>query len=263
MKSELGKPTVWFSAGLYALAFFLTQVLHELGHAVAGALVGSEPVLHTAFVEHLQQVSAQGRLIHSAAGPVVSLVQGLLFLALLRLGSPPAVKLGLAWMSYHGLINVVGYLFSGAFAPGGDIGKVWMLLELPAAARWIISALSFASFFFLTRLYLPTFRELSPRPLLQEAQARQWARESGMFPGMLATPLLMLMSLPLPHWLSYLYVATACMPLFSFPDAFARQRLESPVTTWTAHGKAAAIALGSYALLHALGRLLLDGGVAL
>lgn len=74
------------SAVCYMLAFLLTTVLHEFGHAIVGSLLGSSPVLHHNYVEHLDRASLP--VMHQAwiacAGPLVSLAQGLLLLPVVR-----------------------------------------------------------------------------------------------------------------------------------------------------------------------------------
>ena len=63
-------------------AFLLIVMLHELGHAVVSKLLGGPPVLHNAFVNNrAEPLPAPAETAIALAGPLTSLVQGLLVLA--------------------------------------------------------------------------------------------------------------------------------------------------------------------------------------
>ena len=112
----------------YVLAFLLTTVLHEFGHAIVGALLGSSAVLHHNYVEHLDREILP--VMHQAwiacAGPLVSLAQGLLLLLVVRRRSGGGLfNLFLLWCMLLGFGNFLGYLMTGPFFSAGDIGIVF------------------------------------------------------------------------------------------------------------------------------------------
>ncbi|MCA9550301.1 MAG: hypothetical protein KC933_09715 [Myxococcales bacterium] len=220
-------PRILESAGWYALAFILTQILHEAAHAAIGVATGRGPTLHTSYVEYAQEASVAAQVACAAAGPLLSLLQGILLTLVVRRGpSSPRLRLALTWLAFHGLVNFVGYLFTTSFAPGGDLGRIAGLLELPLWARLGLTGLGYLGLRYLARPLAPAFVALAPGPL-DEVGAKAVAKQEGVLAGAIATPALMLAALPVPHWLSLLYVACAFLPLFDLPGAAAKAHHEA------------------------------------
>lgn len=207
----------WESAAIYAVAFFLTTLLHELAHALVGASYGCAPVLFTTSVRCERDVSTTAQIVTALAGPLFSLAQGLALVALvLRGGMGARIQLFLIWMGYHGLVNFVGYVFSTSFAPGGDLNRAATLLGVPFVGQLAMTGLGYAGLRWLVRPLAPVFLALRPDPALP---ARPWSQDLGLFAGLLATPVLVLALLPPAHWLALVYVITAPLPLLDLMDA--------------------------------------------
>jgi hypothetical protein len=245
-------------AGVYASAFWITTLLHEAAHAIVGRLLGRGPVLHTTFVEYARDGAVSAQVATALAGPFFSAGSGLALLAWLRSERVPApLRPLVTWLAYHGLVNFVGYLFSVAFAPGGDLGRAAALLGMPTWLSITITITGFALLRVVARPFGPVLAVSATVPLPDEAAARAYAR--GILVGAwLATPLLVLASLPAPHWITLLYTLAAPFPLFELSDALALERAR-------AHGGTAASSHAwPYVLLFAVlvvaSRLLLDGG---
>jgi hypothetical protein len=246
----------WESAATYAVAFFLTTLLHELAHALVGASYGRAPVLFTTFVRCEHDVSTTAQVATALAGPVFSLVQGLALGALvLRVGLPARWRLFLLWMGYHGLVNFVGYVFSTAFAPGGDLNRAATMLGVPFVGQLVMTGLGYAGLRWLVRPLAPVFLALRPDAALP---ARPWSQDIGLFAGLLATPALILALLPPVHWLAFVYVVTAPLPLLDLMGAAekAPSAQETPLPepkpwAWTA----------AFVVLVVVARLVLDRGV--
>ncbi len=252
---------VFESAGWYAVGFFLTQLLHETAHATAGLVLGRGPTLHTGFVEYSAEGSVAARLACSAAGPVFSLVQGLVLVPVVRRGpTRPTLRLFLTWLCFHGLVNFIGYLFTTAFAPGADLGAIAGLLGLGLPARLALTGLGYLGLRGLVRPLAPAFVGLGSAVPNAEA-ARAAARTIGVLAGAVATPALILAALPVPHWLSLLYVACAFLPLFDLPSAAAKAAGHSGMSPLGPARPARSI--GVWVALVVLARLALDAGVRL
>ena len=71
------------SAVAYAAASLITVALHEFGHGLAARLYGFHPTVYGLHEEDLATSPARMAVI-STAGPFVSLVLGLIFLAILK-----------------------------------------------------------------------------------------------------------------------------------------------------------------------------------
>lgn len=106
----------------FALALLVMITLHELSHAVAALALGLSPVVRPFSVD-TGGVTAAQHAITAAAGPLFSLVSGLVVLALPRFGTP----FGRVFVLWSGLVSVqecTGYLITGLFVPDGDVGTV-------------------------------------------------------------------------------------------------------------------------------------------
>lgn len=260
MLRRISKTTL-ASAGLYCLAFFLTQVLHEGGHALAGFVLGEHPILYTSHVDHTVEVSDAVRLTAVLAGPLTSLFQGLVLMAVVRrLSLGPRLRLFVTWLAFHGLVNFVGYVFTTSFAPGADMGVAAELMGLPFVARLALTVAGYGGLRYLVRPLAVSFAALAAAPLGDES-GRAWAKQIGIFAGAIATPILVVAALPVPHWLSLVYVIAAFLPLFDLPDAMVKAGARGGTC---ALGDLSPIApAAAYLFVLAMGRLLLDGGVRL
>ena len=120
------------SAILYVIAFLLTTFIHELAHALAGLLFNGPPVLHHNYVEHLSinHLSVNQKVFVSLAGPLMSLVQGLVAgLVYFRSTKQRLIDLFVLWLFILGMTNFLGYLMTGPVFQNGDIGKALALLQ--------------------------------------------------------------------------------------------------------------------------------------
>lgn len=106
----------------FALALLVMITLHELGHVVAALMQGHHPVLRPFSVDTGADPGAQ-RVVTAAAGPLLSLVTGLLVLAVPQRGRP-FLRLAMLWFGLLSVQEFNGYLTTGPFVAGGDIGVV-------------------------------------------------------------------------------------------------------------------------------------------
>ncbi len=160
------------STVLYIIAFLLTTIIHEFGHAVTGLLNDSKPILHNNYVDYLaiNQLSTFRKISISLAGPLVSLIQGLLIgLLYLRIKKQTLCKLFLLWFSILGFSNFFGYLMTGPIFQAGDIGKVFSLMNVPIAAQIIIAVIGAAVLIYIA--YKLTI------PFLQFSYKKEWTAD--------------------------------------------------------------------------------------
>ena len=80
-----------------------------------------------------------------------------------------------------------------------------------------------------------------------------------MYAGFLATPVVMLSMLPVPHWLTLLYCGVSAFPLFDLPDAVVRARDGAGKTPLA--GATPAPFIIAFVVLVLVSRLVFDGGV--
>lgn len=251
------------SAALFALAFFLTTLLHEAAHAVVALALGRGPTLFTSHVDCAVDGSVADRVWTKAAGPLFSGASGLALLALARSwrSAPARPRLFVAWLAYHGVVNLVGYVFTAWFAPGADVGALARLLGVPTVGQVALMGLGYAGLRLLARPFAPVFAALSPGPLATDDDARAWAHEVALFAGLLATPVILLASLPVPHWLTLMYAAVTALPLLDLTRPMVAARAAAAATPLGPAAPAPFVV--AYLVVVAVGRWLLDGGVAL
>jgi hypothetical protein len=122
------------SALALTLAAPIAVTLHELAHAVAGLLLGVDADLRPNSVSYVPELAADGQVLTAAAGPVFSLVFGVVVLLLGRKVGGGFLRLLLLWTGLVSMQNFAGYLLIAPFARAGDSGQVMALLGAPAGA---------------------------------------------------------------------------------------------------------------------------------
>lgn len=154
------------SAVLYVAAFLVTTMIHELGHALSGMFFGSDPVLHHNYVEHLspENITRTQNVVTALAGPILSLLQGVLAgTAYLRAKNHKLTTLFLLWFSILGLNNFLGYMMTGFLFQQGDIGKVFLILEVPLFTQIGIAVLAALALLFMAYKLTSPFLKFSYR----------------------------------------------------------------------------------------------------
>jgi hypothetical protein len=146
MKTRFPWRAALAAAAHYTTAFLVTTLLHELAHALVSKALGGQPVLYNSAVDSRNtHLPASSEVAIALAGPLLSLVQGLVFLAWAwrRRGARDAALWRL-YLGLFGIINFLGYLLIGPFVPYGDIGQVEALWHVP---MWASVALAVAAGF--------------------------------------------------------------------------------------------------------------------
>lgn len=112
------------SAVAYASASLITVTLHEFGHGLAAWLYGFHPTVYGLHEEDIAASPVRVAVI-AAAGPVVSLLLGLIFLAIHNRvrgqGFPRYLTL---WLGLLGIAVFMGYLITPPFYKSGDVYQV-------------------------------------------------------------------------------------------------------------------------------------------
>ncbi|HEX5170697.1 MAG TPA: M50 family metallopeptidase [Cyclobacteriaceae bacterium] len=216
MKPQLN--LVVHSALIYILCFMVNTGVHEGAHAVAAKLTGLHPILHHNYVSTSGEDSASlfVKVLTPAAGPLMSLLQGILFLLLLRTSPRKSLTtLFYLWMSVMGFINIGGYLMLTPLVDYGDTGRVFTLFGSPQWLKWIIA---FAGLFGLIKLVLQFTRDFEnqiPAAFLHQSfKPGRLANLLIAYPVLIGIPLTTLISLPAPTFISILYPTTSPFIIF-------------------------------------------------
>jgi hypothetical protein len=237
------------SAVLYANAFIVTTLLHELAHAVAAIACGRSALLFNNRVTHPGEddgaVSVAAQVVGSGAGPVFSLMQGIVVLLLLRArarsstttNTSATLQLFFVWLAFHGLTNFAGYLFSAPFAPGADIGNIVRALGLPTLATLPLSVVGFALLRQSGLQIAPHFLGLLPDDVdgAQVDARRRFLIDTAILAWPVGVLLVLPSAFPVPHWLSIAYVIVAGAAT-TFTTEYSR-KLTTPPSRTAAIGK--------------------------
>lgn len=197
----------------YTAAFLLTTMLHELGHAVVSKLLGGQPVLYNTSVNNLnEQLPVSSKVAIALAGPVLSLVQGLVFLAWAwsRRGTGDAALWRL-YLGLFGIINFMGYLMIGPLVPYGDTGQVEALWHVPVWATVTLAVLAGVGVQWMVRATAPLFLDFGPA-LARPARGRLM-RALVLLPWALGSLLITALSWPWPTPISLIYPILSSMVL--------------------------------------------------
>lgn len=112
------------SAVAYGSAALITVTLHEFAHGAAAVLFGLRPTVYGLHEEDVAGAGGQAAVI-AAAGPVASLVLGLVFFAVhKRLRGQGFGRYLTFWMGLLGIALCMGYLLTPPFYKAGDVYKV-------------------------------------------------------------------------------------------------------------------------------------------
>ena len=215
------EPGTWeiilYSTVMFVLAFTITTILHELAHALTGLLLGSQPVWYDTFVEH-RGLTDGGEALTAAAGPLFSLMQGIILFAVFnRMHSAPRLaQLFVLWMALHGLVNFFGYLINAPFAPHGDIGQVAAYLQFSRPATLGLMAIGIAANWAIGILATRPLLQLAPFPaLIANPEARtHYVVHAAVFPWILGAAVIILIRYPPRFWVTLIYPAVS--GLFTF-----------------------------------------------
>ncbi|WP_210520633.1 zinc metalloprotease [Hymenobacter terricola] len=198
----------------YTAAFLLTTLVHELGHALVSKRLGGRPMLYNSHVENLtQHLPASTEVAIALAGPLLSLAQGLVFLAWAwrQRGSGDAALWRL-YLGLFGIINFLGYLLIGPLVPYGDIGQVEAIWRVPVWATVTVAVAAGFGVQWVVGRTAPLFLDFGPAGLARPLRSRLM---QGLItlPWLLGSVLVTALSWPWPTPISLIYPIMSNMVL--------------------------------------------------
>jgi hypothetical protein len=126
---------VWFPT-----AYTIVIIAHEGAHALSAVALGFPSTLFNFWVDHqFTGASVVQRAVVGAAGPVASLVLGVVAASAYRVVRRPATGVPLLLLAAHGVSNFLGNLMSAAFV--GDFSNAARALGVPLPLRYGIALL--------------------------------------------------------------------------------------------------------------------------
>ncbi|MEJ2637283.1 MAG: hypothetical protein P8184_18605 [Calditrichia bacterium] len=193
----------------FVTAFFLTTFIHEGGHFIAYLLSGAHPVMYHNYVQTPAQLSTGVEVIGSLAGPLISLLQGIVFgLIVYRKPGNSAGDLLMLWLSLLGFINFFGYLLLTPLSTVGDTGKAAELLQIGYPWRILTAAVGISVLIILVIRTGKYFTNFIP-PERDLAAKKGYINSVLFFPILAGSVVNVAFAFPVPAALSVIYPATS------------------------------------------------------
>jgi hypothetical protein len=213
------------SALLFVIASITTMTLHEFGHFVAAILVHAKQIsLHhnneTNIDAGLPLIRA---LLIKGAGPLVSLITGLLFHYLCsRQTTRNMLFLFKLYMSAFGYIGFFGYLMIAPVFQDGDTGYIFHALGLPLWLTIIIAVIGAFALFFIINTRMKYFVEMGSKQIIADHRSRRSFMDALLiYPLAIGIVITTLLNLPMPAFISL--ISPICSPftfLWGYGSAF-------------------------------------------
>lgn len=194
----------------FVSAFVITTLIHEWGHFISYFLFDGNPILYHNHVRTPdQQLAAHATVISALAGPVSSLIQGIIFGAIVtRRGKGNAAYLVFLWLGLLGFINFFGYLMMTPLSTAGDTGKAAELLQIDFVYRILIAVGGFAVLILAILKLGRNFARFIPPGENDKGRVR-YVYHIMFFPILIGCIINTLLALPAPALLSIIYPATS------------------------------------------------------
>ncbi len=125
------------SATALVVAVLLMFLLHETAHSLASLALGLRAVQYPPAVDTLPAPTGAVDATIALAGPIFSLVSGLILIAVLPRRAGSWWLLLATWFGYVSVMEFVGYLMTTPFGSTGDIGHAFAALGWPDVASWV------------------------------------------------------------------------------------------------------------------------------
>ncbi|MGI9156456.1 MAG: hypothetical protein ACR2FG_07440 [Marmoricola sp.] len=148
------RPRLWLSSTVaFVLAASVSTTLHEAMHAVAGLAFGQSVTLSSFSADTVRPMSSDHAAVMTAAGPVFSLLLGVVLILTGRQVGRGFGRLFVMWLGFISAQNFVGYLAITPFG-AGDSGLFVDELDLPGAVVALFCALGVIGLLTLAWLFL-------------------------------------------------------------------------------------------------------------
>ena len=198
---------------LFSIATVATMTMHEFGHFIAAVFFhAKEAALHHNYASYqLEELPLTNQLIIVAAGPLFSLLLGIVFnLLCSRYSKRNLLFLFLLYMSAFGYIAFGGYLIIAPLFSNGDTGFICSALNFPMWLTIIVALVGVAFMLYIMKILSRYFVELAtPEIINDKTQRRAFFNTLIKFPLYLGIVITTLLNLPISVFVSLAY------PLFS------------------------------------------------
>lgn len=172
------------SSVAFILAGMLTITLHEMAHFITALLLGDNAKIFPPYVQTSNGISLHSHIIVASAGPIFSLISGLLIIRLLSNKGQGFMRLFWTWLGFLSAQTGFGYFLIAPLAKAGDTGFVLSSLKSP----WPIYAFVCAVGAIGTYLFLPRLFSNKVSPYSTD---KKGYFQLGMYPWLIGTAIML------------------------------------------------------------------------
>ena len=198
---------------LFSIATSATMTLHEFGHCMMAIFFNAKEVAlyHNYASYKLEELPLKAQIFTAAAGPLFSLLLGIVFHILCsRYSKRNIFFLFLLYMSAFGYIAFGGYLMIAPIFANGDTGFICNALQFPIWLTIIVALGGVAFMLYTMKLLSRYFVEVATQEIINDnSHRREFFNTLIKFPLYLGIVITTLLNLPAPAFVSLAY------PLFS------------------------------------------------
>ncbi len=212
------------SSLLFIIATILEMTLHECGHFVTAFYLHAQNLsLHHNYVDYAEDnLSTTYKIAIAAAGPIVSLLIGMLFHFICsKQTKRNLLFLFNLYMAIFGYIGFFGYLMIAPMVPVGDTGFIFRALNFPMWLIIFIAVAGFAALYFLQKNLTKYFVEMGTDELIADSNLRKpFIHCLIQYPLYIGIVITALLNFPVPVLISL--IAPICSPMtimWSYGDA--------------------------------------------
>jgi hypothetical protein len=144
---------LWNSTVAYVVATMVAIVLHESAHSAAGLLQGYQATQFTNEVRFTPDQTASALAVTALAGPLFSLVSGLLAMTFRPFRGHGFAQLLWVWIAFLSAEEGFGYFTIAPLITVGDTGAALAALNAPRWVGWVCMAFGIAGLVFLARQF--------------------------------------------------------------------------------------------------------------
>lgn len=212
------------SSLLFIITAILEMTLHECGHFVTAFYLHAQNLsLHHNYVDYADNLlSGPYKIYIAAAGPIVSLLIGILFHFICsRQKQRTLLFLFNLYMAIFGYIGFFGYLMIAPMVPEGDTGFILRALKFPMWSIVLIAIAGITVLYFLQKKLTKYFVEMGTSEIISNLSLRKpFIHCLIQYPLYIGIVITALLNLPIPALISL--IAPVCSPMtimWSYGDA--------------------------------------------
>lgn len=199
-------------------------VLHESAHFLTARYVGVPASLHHNYVWIPENTAAKSGVLIAAAGPLFSLLFGVITVAISRkIGKPALLKLFTLWLGMGSILSFFGYLLIAPIVSNGDTGRVFQYFGFPV---YLSIAIAAGSFIYMRYLFAKFANQFVHYSAWQNSSKEENKKQLFLFVIYGSIIGMTLLSLPVVTWVSLL--PTLFMPMMYFSTMSAYEKFAVP-----------------------------------